>query len=83
MLFDYFYLVLVYIMLCYQGQAMRTKFLFMDQSWKSGGFLVVVCCWFLFGWFFFHEDIWTSWKFRTAAELPNLYSSCCKESVLS
>lgn len=86
MLFDYFYLVLLYIMLCYQGQAMRTKFPNFCL-WISHGSLGVFWLWFVVGFclfgFFFHEDIWTSWKFRTAAELPNLYSSCCKESVLS
>lgn len=71
MLFDYFYLVLVYITLSYQGQAICNKFLYFSLGIRHGSLRVVGLCVVGFNFFFFHEDIWTLWKFRAAAELPN------------
>lgn len=75
MLFDYFYLALVYIvMLSRSSYACQISvFLFRNQTWKPGDGGA-----FLFGFFFSMLG-----KFRAAAEVCNLYSSCCKESVLS
>lgn len=49
MLFDYFYLVLVYIMLSYQSQALCNKFLYFCLEIRHGSLKVVVGG--FFGWF--------------------------------